>query len=696
MKRLAKLSLQGKPIEAVQPAIGENHFMQSFSGKEFPYALKELIKNSIGWGATHIDVTLFVDKAAGIKILRIFDNGVGMDKTNRDAFVSLGKTKASLKKSAAGDNNIMAIFCTGSKSMLCSFAHSVMVFTLPRGEKQPIGFEVNAGKLYDALVTRSHIIACVELHREEWLYDCPSGTMLDYIIRPDQMRKVPSEEKIAEQILQLFPRSVASMITVGGKPLPPRKLMGEYVKDIDDLDIGKVSIDLYRPDKKGKDEGLYFAIGSVGEVPVSSFLKAIGVLGSMVSEVYLHKECCGVIAAEFLRDYINENRITFRPDLEDDPRTERLLKILSDLSLAVGKSLSFEIREKSDSFGEDAALYIEDIVHSLAQVYNPEGKKPAHHEGASATGGSTYIPPDREYARKPLKLVFHQEYEFGEQVDIHVEFQGPKEKWPALANSLEWTLTHAQHLEMKYQRISSGIRLMTKPVGSINIRAILPGIAEAKGSLTIVPQRELRLNCVDATVSVGASFPLMALNSDKASGELSWILDGPGTLIPSGARAMYSATEEGSAVVVVHDTHDPSLSARAILTTKDTRRNLLPIRNQWFVWEVGEFGPGTCYYRPVNIFEAKDGRLHKVSFNRIHEQCIAAKEKGFLTSFLQKALILEWAHFSRLIDKSKEMGIAMDAANVESPLELMDPRDYRDFMDSCNTLFLDVMVEMLH
>ena len=160
-------------IPEIQAGIGPGFLERVFGGKPFLHCLLELLKNSRDWGAARI----YVLTTLANHMLRVFDDGDGMDAANRNAFASVNMT-------TAGGPRQSGIFCTGTKWMLFSHATRVEVLTAPKDDPDYVYIFALTTDEYERLAfTQGTMVPKrVKKTNETWPYESRFGTEITYTL----------------------------------------------------------------------------------------------------------------------------------------------------------------------------------------------------------------------------------------------------------------------------------------------------------------------------------------------------------------------------------------------------------------------------------------------------------------------------------------------------------------------------------
>ncbi len=626
---------------AMQATIGVGFFHRIFGGKSWLHCLMELVKNTRDWGAMHTWI-LTEDRAR----LIVRDDGRGMNAANRDAFLSVNTTTAG--KGQSGQ------FCTGTKQMLYSMARLVEVLTAPEDEPDWVYSFSFTTEDYERMALRGEKLRPKRLSKttKTWPFEHLFGTQLIYILADTSSRRILRGARLAQELSARLPLKFKDILSVDGAALPIKEIVGQvFTFDEVNPQLGQVSMEIYRPTRRHAEEDLRLTGVEIGEAAIANLYRVLGDYRDQFPQVLLLPEVCGTLSVPFLSEYAMEDRTTIRAEVVDDPRIVTLLEILKRVSGQIQHSL--EIRMAAE-VGDDVERQIEDIRSICNAAYNPDQRPPGEgdlpgDDSAGGTGGKK---------QPPITLHCRREYEVGERIEVHATVRPNLGK----VSDLRWygANARAKDLEITHR----GVAMMAAEVGTGTIRADLPGtIHSAVRAFAIVPNRVFRLSTPHATVPIGGSVTLFAVNADKLKGQLDWSLIGNGELEKDGSRVTYTAPRYPStATLVGYDRSNPGIRATCEISVVG-QMDTLCIRGVHFM--VTTYNAPGDDARPVTM--RSGGDPHQVIFNSGAPGFQAALKAGSQRELLLMALAQEFPAFH-----------AFELEGVD--LSELDPRDVPQLM----------------
>ncbi len=638
-----KLKAQPQGAEQIFGEIGDGLFQEVFGGKKFIACLIEFIKDARDWAANSISITIEPTKAG--RILRIVDNGVGMNEKNRRAFASVNKTTAQ-------GRNQTGQFGTGTKFTLYSYADWVRVITLPKDEDIVHKFGFSRAE-YQHLVVNHLPIRTERFPRsvEHWPHKYKSGTEFIYQLSDDAVGVVAGK-KLAQALSVRLPMMYRDILLVDGQSIPEKQIVGDHIQEqYHNQQLGAmIQIELYRPKTKSKDDVLRFSPGGeIGEITIQNFVDALGIdLVDGLPEVFLSDSISGTIAAEFLKDHAAQDRVAFKPSLGADPRTLLLLEFLQQIAPQVEERLRLRVGHSDTDTGRRAIL---DLVSLYNQAFNPEGEElgPVIHgddfdgtEGDDTPGSD----PSRPRQARPLKVKHFHEVEQGELFDlVPIISNEVRLSHGVTVDKINWHLGRSLAEEVRREPSKLVLRA-GKQLGWGKVLAEIPNIATATVWYEVVEAREFRLNPNHLMLKRDQKATIAALNTDKLPGGedsvLQWSLLGSGELIPHGKRAQYHATQSGTAVISCWDATDPSNKQTCEVTVTGPQRSE-------DIFKIGDYTfailERTIHNKPVSMKVGSPYQLLLV--NSSHPGFQAALKNGTLIEFLTLNSAIEFARFRR-------------------------------------------------
>lgn len=643
----------GDSRSTIRPTIGKGFFQMVFGGKSYLHCIRELIKNCRDWCALH--VALFTEDR---NVLRILDDGRGMDWDNRNAFASVNDSTATGPRQSGK-------FCTGTKQMLFSQALDVTVRTAPQSESDLVYvFSFNREE-YEELVRTGRSIEADHPMKDQrsWPHEFPFGTEITYTLEDPHRRTILRGQKLAEELASILPMRYGNIVTVDGQPLPPKRIVGRPYDEVRQTpQLGEVAFEIYRPEHRSAMEDLLFTAVEIGEVPMRNFLRTLSSeLRDKVPESFQLPGVCGTIRAEFLKEHVNEDRFTFDPSLADDPRTRHLVRLLVEVAPLVEQRLQLRRAAPEAS----AELQFEEFARRVTAVYDKAGSRPPEsfengrleEPGDDDDGGGTVDPP---IPPPPIRLSLpRREFEVGETIEIKASFRRDLASQHDLSE-LRWYTDRSRAKVVKQNE--RGVVLRAKEFGLAVVSVDVPGTAlSTKTYYEVVAKRVFRITNPHPTISLGTSMLIRTRNHDLLGG-LAWKLEGDGELVPQGRRAVYRATKRGGAVVIAGDPADPKVYATCDITVIGRPRKVLNIRGHWF-----EFS-GVTLENERSIIMVRGDPFHRLMINELASGYRRAVAQNNLDDYHRHAIADEFARFEEFDLRESD------------PTEL-DPREFKRLVE---------------
>lgn len=563
--------MKSKAVKPIKGKLGKGLLSEIYGGKSFMECLIEIVKNSRDWGATIIKIDASdKDKAQMV----IFDNGKGMDEANRSAYVSM-------KEDVKREGFVSGKFDTGAKFMLFSFA-DITVRTIAHDDLDTVCiFELKASDYEEKALSNQleFIPSLVAKNSSTWSYSSQTGTELTLKFRNPTRSSIKRGANLAEELSARLPIKFSEFVLVNGLNIPKKKIKGEVytIHHEDELLKGKNSkgfldMELYNPENRRSEDELRLAPFEVGEVTMKKFLQQIQKHASDIPTVYLLDICCGTIVCPFLGEYSDQDRQSFKPDIMSDPRVPKLIQLLKLYAPHVEQAFGI-VRNNTMSEAEEADF--NDLLEICNEVYDAEVKKETiiktvrdvnlpdidtEDDGVRSSKAFTAQPP------VSLKIGRH-EYEIGESFEVELTMTSSFSKKTELKEFL-WNLNDLRSVAKSWSQDRSKVTLVAKQEGNGKISVDLPGTSiQATVHYTIVARRSFRLSRGQITVYVGQDFPVMAINSDKLKGQISWRLTGPiAQLNKYDTKLELKATSPGQATVYAVDSGNPQTSDQCNIT----------------------------------------------------------------------------------------------------------------------------------
>ena len=605
------------PSHDIQAGIGPGWFDRQFGGAPFAPCLVELIKNTDDWGATSVFIASD-DRA----LLVVRDNGQGMNRANRAAFLSVNMSTASAGQSGT--------FCTGTKRFLYSQATEVRVLTAPEEEPGFVyEFSFTTAEYERLALERGKLPAKrKKKSKRSWPFDHPFGTRLIYTLRDPSSRRILRGPRLAAELAARLPLDFRDILQVDGEPLPVKEVVGEvFVYKADHSQLGWVSVEVYRPKRRRPEEDLRLTGAQIGEAPMSSLYRVLGEYRDEFPTLLLLREVCGTISTPFLSEHAMETRTAIAASVTDDPRIVPLLAVLRELEPGIRRSLDIRTTDSEGNGVERDLKRVRDICNARYAGVRPSGSGDARGDGGE--GGTA----------SPISLRCGREFEVGEQIVVRARLR------PDLRDRIDhlrWFTANARARIV--DRATDRLTMIAAELGTGTVRADIAGTRhKVVRPYRIVSLRVFRLSSASSTVPVGASVTIHGVNADKLAGELAWSLTGAGEIEVGPSSVTFTAPRYPSqATIIGYDRSDPDARATCEITVRGVLDTLC-IRGTHFNTEHYD-APGETA-QPVTM--VLGGDPHQIIVNTGAPGLAAARQAGMAPEFLLYALAAAYPRFRK-------------------------------------------------
>lgn len=365
--------------------------IQSVRGGRFGW-LVEAIDNANDATATRISMT--VDRKGGRIILQ--DNGFGFGDTQCQRFVSLYDSEESADRK--GKNG------TGAKAALLHCNRISVVSVSAETPETVTSFSFTKDEFARALQGAYTIYASYETRNgKNFSPELTTGSIITYSEFYDE-KLMPGADAIQQHLGRFLAPWVAEKVRVNGKPLAARAIEGECLeKEINHEALGLVRVKLFVPKKKHPDED--FMIGAFG--PVCTFRELLRemdpAIASLIPEVFLYPDLCGLIDVSGFNTFSTPNRRTFSPTLFDHDLLYLFVTAILDTELAEELQRRVGIIAKTES-DETIERALGEVQAWINRVYDhTPGAVPG--EGA---GGSEKRKHRFEISPPEVEVLIHE------------------------------------------------------------------------------------------------------------------------------------------------------------------------------------------------------------------------------------------------------------------------------------------------
>ncbi|MBI4032430.1 hypothetical protein HY374_01860 [Candidatus Berkelbacteria bacterium] len=608
----------------------------------FGELVMELAKNGLDWRMEGIDPSINFSYPQR-DTLRCVDNGRGMPFANRHAFLAINASNA--------DPSVQAgLHCTGIKRTLFGLCKAMTARTVDANDPDKVWSITLTPEEYERVFsdpTAEFEWESTSRTAKNWPYPHNHGTEITAVLAHPRSSTVLRGEKLAEMLSARLPLDLvlSGVCTVDNHPIKSKEIVEGTLFELhrEHRVLGRVDLQLYRPTRTHPEEQLRLAPFQVGEVPMSTFVQALGHLAGDVPSVFLADEVAGVIRVPYLRDYVAENRAGVEPEIVDDPRTDQLLMLLREVGPAVMRRLGIEFRTTVDSQQDQGA--IEEVVEEFNRKFNPDGVPPPWAPPPPPGDDEEGIGDGDTTEKQVLLLSSPSEVELGEAFEVIARIRSQDYS----PEDLVWTTEYA-NAEL-IRQVGTVLQLRATEVGKARVIATLPGVHQ-KTHYRVVRERSFRLSPEFGRVKAGENTLVFAHNADKLTGELRWELEGVGELQPEGNRARYFAPPSalGEQVIIrATDTRNPEVWAESHLTLLPFHRPVIWIEGQCFEYEWAERSQGDAQLtRTIRMRFLGEESIHRMEVNRQALGYRLAVDAGHLATYLRREIARSYVEFEAL------------------------------------------------
>jgi hypothetical protein len=635
--QLGKEKLLGK--------VGLEFWLNKFGGGSFMFTVAEAAKNSFDWGASQFNLITNESRDR----LRLIDDGCGMNRRNREAFISVGM-------STAGGREQSGTFGSGINYLIYSFASYARIVTAPEEEPDRVYvFEITPQILSKMYAGQGSIQADIfKKDPESWPHPHPFGTDITITFRDPGSSSISRGDALAKKLSDRLDLVMGSAVFVNGNPLPKKQVVGQIFQlelpEGERPGVGRIRLEFYRPQKPNADQKLRLTGRTFGEVSIDTFFELLRPdQQERMPELFLRREVCGLITAAFLNDYVMEQRNTYQASIADDERVTELLRILQQVEADVAAKLQLSLRSTSEGLPKGEEV-IRALFSDLQKVYPVEDQEifPPHQEIFPPHGDEfpelirEKDAPSPRVTAGPYIRLNQEEYELGE--NIVATLVVPE----GSADHFHWYLDDSKGEELQRQPESVTLKASRLGNGGIQAKNLMTGLV-ALAAYQVVEQRVFRLSASCLTVLLSSKTSVHALNVDRLAGPVKWQLTkGSGELkvSPRGKTATFIPSGLGSARIVASDSLNPEVTAECEIrvTYRLNTEEIIQIRDE-------KFRPDTLPSRrsgqgkPVTINAPAGkgkGSVHNLHINPLAPGYQEALQAGNLREMLIQAIALEY------------------------------------------------------
>jgi hypothetical protein len=637
----------------IKSKIGDTFIRRQLKVARFLTCVTELIKNS----RDALAATILIFTATR-NVLRIIDFGDGMGLENMNSFVSLDMS------TGASDATKSALFGSGSKMILTGHSKRVDVVTAFKDDPEHVykfGFTVE--EFFARLRGEGEtVVEMLTKNSTTWPYEHPFGAQFDYTYREPSSKQIKRGETLARLLSARLPPKFREIVRVDGDMLPEKEVVGSFDAVEEVTGVGEVTISLYNPTKLSPEDDLRLGSVELGEIPMTTFRKALGAAERDLPPIFTASRTCGVITAPFIGEHSTDSRTEVNADVADAPELVRFLLQLQKWAPAIAKRL--KIRMEKGNLKDDSKEQVEETVAMFNDTFTPPGKR----DVVDGQGPKDKNKPSPERGRKKRGVLTAEtnrhEFEPGEEIRVRAVFRREfRDKYRP--NDVRWKTDRSKSTGVT--TTDDGLTMMAHELGQGVVQADIPNTMHSDTlTFRVVRDRVFKLSLERASISLGGQLPITGINGDKLTGGIEWDLDGPGNLDPKGGMATFQATGLGHAVVTATSIANPNVSATCdieVLPVEPDR--LIWIRDVCFVWDTFDERGAEEHSRPVTIVASRP--IHQMNINQLAPGFDEARANGSLRNFLALAMAHEFSRFAHFdLKDDDDEAVHVDARDFQT------------------------------
>ena len=444
--------------------------------------LQQAVENAFDAGAKKFEISL--NKKSNNLILS--DDGKGFGHEELKAFFSLYVSSKDATDGLIGKNGSGRIFLLQIAEALNVHTRSetfpsVMNFSLDRNDLEHL---LSGGKMQQAM----------PVNTPEWFSHKSTGTTIQ-LWNVDWSR-IPSEKKILSDFSSYLSPSIARMVTVNGKELQPRPIVGNVISQSFSVPgiSSDIQVELFLPEKTRHGEGVN--LGAYN--PIMGLKDFAEQSPIMISSDLWNGSVCGNIFIPDLNPYRGHDGKSYEDNFYKTKLYERVAVFLNDeLTPIVREEFA---RKKSEEDQERQKMALLDVSSILREAY---GGAKTRVSGSSDFGSVTKkkLGPKLYLDPKGITLLA------GESVQVSV-------KGNSVSDDISWSIKGSGSLSAKK---GSSVWFTAGQSGTTTIFAkSQESGAEGKTSVSVVLQDDVSISPRYVEVEPGKNrvFSIKTKNTD--------------------------------------------------------------------------------------------------------------------------------------------------------------------------------------
>lgn len=313
--------------------------------------LQQAVENAFDAGAEKFEISL--NKKNNTLILS--DDGAGFGHEELKAFFSLYVSSKDAADGLIGKNGSGRIF-------LLQIAKALNVHTKSETFPSVMNFSLDRNDL-EVLLSGGKIQQAIPVNTPEWFIHKGTGTTIQ--LNNVDWSRIPSEKKILSDFASFLSPSIARMVTVNGKELEPRPVVGNVISQSFSFPgiSSDIQVELFLPEKTRQGEGV-----NLGAYNPIMGLKAFAEQSPiMISSDLWNGSVCGNIFIPDLNPYRGHDGKSYEDKFYKTKLYERVAAFLNDeLTPIVREEFA---RKKSEEDQERQKMALKDVSSILREAY---------------------------------------------------------------------------------------------------------------------------------------------------------------------------------------------------------------------------------------------------------------------------------------------------------------------------------------
>ena len=323
----------------------------STGGMAFFSGLQQAVENAFDAGASRFDIT--IDKKNN---LTLSDNGKGFRNEDIISFFSLYVSSKVDAKGLIGKNGSGRIF-------LLQIAERLNVYTKSKIVPNIVNFSLARKDLEPLLMGKNPNQQVLSVNKPRWWGNKETGTSI--VLEGVDWSRIPSQKKIIESFSAFLAPSIARMVRVNGKPLHPRAVVGEVIRETFHIDgiAQPIDVELFIPEKSRQGESI--VLGAFN--PIMGIREFMRVCPKPVPAELMMGGICGNIFIPDLNPFSAHDRRSFDDNFYQSELLQKVIFFFEEELAPIIKEAFARKKKDEDQAREEQAL--SDISSLLRDAY---------------------------------------------------------------------------------------------------------------------------------------------------------------------------------------------------------------------------------------------------------------------------------------------------------------------------------------